>query len=219
MRKIAWLFAVLLLPALAEAQPSEATLPRWDFNVSVAQFNANPDGPDEAYDDWYSTGRIATSIGYYWSENLKIEVEYANTGDGSIFLQEFIRLPNGQVYPFALEESHHLQQASIRLVWQFFDNRWVHPYINVGAVVDIDRRRYNDLPGNYYPVDPRIVPPQLVRDLYPSGSVSDYGVGASYGGGVKFFVSQKAYLNTGMQFTYADRIKTATFLAGFGFEF
>ena len=218
MRRISWLFAVLLVPALAEAQPSEAVLPRWDFNVSVAQFNANPDRHEATYDDWYSTGRIATSIGYFWSENLKTEIEYANTGDGSIFLQEFIRLPNGQVYPFSVEETHHLQQASIRLVWQFFDNRWVHPYLNIGAVVDIDRRSY-DRPGNYYAVDPRVVPPQLVSDRYPSGSVVDYAGGVSYGGGAKFFVSQKAYLNTGMQFTYGDRFKTAAFLAGFGLEF
>lgn len=218
MRRITGLFAVLLIPALAEAQPSEATLPHWDFNVSVAQFNANPGRHEATYDDWYSTGRIATSIGYYWSENLKTEIEYANTGEGSIFLQEFFRLPNGQVYPLSVEEYHHLQQASIRLVWQFFDNRWVHPYLNVGAVLDIDRRTY-DVPASYYPVDPRGVPPQFVRDQYPSGTVVDYGGGVSYGGGVKFFVSQQAYLNTAMQFTYGDRFKTASFLAGFGFEF
>jgi hypothetical protein len=208
----------LLLPALAEAQPSESAIPRWDFNVDVAQFNAKPQRDEASYDDWYATGRIATSIGYYWSANLKTELEYANTGEGSIFLQEFIRLPNGQVYPFSLEESHHLQQASIRLIWQFFDNRWVHPYVNVGAVVDIDRHRY-DSPGNYYPVDPRIVPPQLVSDLYPSGGKTEYGAGVSYGGGVKFFVSQNTYLNTGMQFTNGDRFKTAAFLGGFGYEF
>jgi hypothetical protein len=218
MRIITWLFAILLIPALAEAQASEASFPHWDFNVSVAQFNANPDRHEAAYDDWYATGRVAASIGYYWSENLRTEIEYANTGEGTIFLQEFIRLPNGQSYPVSLEESHHLQQAAIRVVWQFFDNRWVHPYVNVGAVVDINRRQY-DLAGAYYPVDPRIVPPQIVRDRYPSGSVVDYGAGVSYGGGVKFFVSQKAYLNTGMQFTYGDRFKTAAFLAGFGFEF
>ena len=217
MRRITWIFAILLVPSLAQAQASEATGPRWDFNVSVGGFSANPDRREATYDDWYSAGRIATSIGYYWSENLKTEIEYANNGDGSIFLNEFIRLPNGQVYPFAVEEYHHLQQASIRVVWQFFDNRWVHPYVNAGAVVDIDRRRY-DL-DNYYPVDPRVVPPQLVRERYPAGSVAEYGGGVSYGGGVKFFVSQTAYLNTGMQFTYGGRFKTAAFLAGFGFEF
>ena len=231
MRKIGLVLGILIaLAASAEAQSPFASAkatadktadqPRWDLNVSGGLFNGKPGENDTAYDDdWYQSGRVATSIGYYWTENLKTELEFATTSEGSRYIQDYVRFPNGQVYPYSIEKFHRLQQTSLRMAWQFLDNTWVHPYLNGGFVFDVDRTRYHVPEQYYYPGDPRTNQPQLVRSQFNSGKIMDYGGGVSVGGGAKFYVSPKAYINTGMQVTYGHPSSTVSFLAGFGIDF
>lgn len=93
------------------------------------------------------------------------------------------------------------------------------PYLNGGLVFDVDRTRYHVPEQCYYPGDPRGGPPQLVNNLINSGEVTDYRDGVTVGGGTKIYVSQNAYLNTGILTTYARPAATVTFLVGFGFDF
>lgn len=221
MRKFAWIFVVLLAADAAEAQQAASQPPRWDVNINIGTFGARP-GESEPphYNDWYFEGRYAASIGYYWTENLKTELEFAHTGEGTQYVQEYVRVPNtGFPYLLSIEKAHRLQQTSLRMVWQFFDNRWVHPYVNAGIVLDVDRNRYHLPQQFYYPGDPRTNPRVLVRPEFQSGTNRAYRAGFSFGGGSKFYVSPNAYLNTGMQATVGSPFKTVALLAGFGAEF
>jgi hypothetical protein len=112
-----------------------------------------------------------------------------------------------------------LQQVSARAVWQFNDNAWVHPYLNAGVVADIDRvRRFS--PEFYYPPgDPRLGPLGTVRPDINREPDTDYRAGISFGGGSKFYVSPSAYVNAGIQLTYAKPAATVSLLAGFGIDF
>jgi hypothetical protein len=209
---------VLLLSATtAEAQ----SRPRLDVNLNVGTFGVRPDRADPRnYDDWYSEGRYAASIGYYWTENLETEFEFATSGEGRQYIQEFVRVsavPNA--YSVSIEKFHRLQQTSLRMVWQFFDNTWVHPYVNGGVVLDINRSRQYAPPQYYYPGNPVTTPPVLVRPDVTPGTEYDYRASFAFGGGAKFFVSPNSYINTGAQLSLGDQFKTITLLAGFGMEF
>lgn len=219
MRKIAWVFILLTGAATAEAQDAP-NRPRWDVNFNVGAFVADPGERDYPYHDWYSEGRYAAAIGYYWTEHLKTELEFAHSGEGSRFIQDFATVPGiGAVHPISIEAFHRVQQTSARVVWQFGHNTWVHPYVNAGYVLDAERRRYHAPSQYYYPGDPRARPPVLVRPELNSGPRYDYRSGVSVGAGSKFYVSPKAYINTGLQWTYARPAKTLTLLGGFGVEF
>ena len=220
MRTALWIVAVLLVIAgAAEGQTMEP--PRWDFGVSASLFNGRPGQQAGGYqDEWYFDGRYAASLGRYWTDHFKTEIELATTGEGRRFTQTSFPVP-GRPYPYpvSIEEFRRLRQVSARAVWQFYDNAWVHPYLNAGVVVDIDRvRRFS--PEFYYPPgDPRLGPLGTVRPAINLEPNTDYRTGISFGGGSKFYVSPRAYVNAGMQLTYAKPAATVSLLAGFGVEF
>jgi opacity protein-like surface antigen len=220
MRKFLWIFAVLLTSSgVAEAQT--AGLDRWDVNLSAGLFQNKPFEHTNSWDDeWYGEGRYAASIGYYWTEHFKTELEFAHTTEGSRWHQEFVRVPGTSIsHPITTEVFHRLQQGSARAVWQFNENSWVHPYVNGGFVVDRERRTWRATEQFYYPTTPRTQPPVLLRPGIGGADVMEYRYGVTVGGGSKFYVSPNAYVNTGMQVTYAKPATTISFLAGFGVNF
>ena len=224
MRKTAWILLLLFTATAAQAQQSASAKtperPRWDVNITIGAFGADPGERDYPYHDWYTEGRYAASIGYYWNEHLKTELEFAHSGEGSRFIQDFAQVPGtGAIQPISIEAFHRVQQASARVVWQFLDNTWVHPYVNAGYVFDAERRHFHSPIQYYYPGDPRTRPPILVRPELNSDPSYDLRSGVSIGAGSKFYVSPQAYINTGVQWTYARPAKTLTLLGGFGVEF
>jgi hypothetical protein len=225
MRKIAWIFILLAGTANAANAQSTSTVtppepPRWDVNLNAGLFGHRPGNFDDRYNNWYSEGRYATSIGYYWTEHLKTELEFAHSGEGERYVQDVVRVPGtGALHSVAVEAFNRLQQTSLRMVWQFGSNTWVHPYVNAGYVLDADRQRRRSPVTYSYPGDPRAVPPILVRPEINSGPDIEYRSGVSVGVGSKFYVAPAAYINTGVQWTYTRPAKTITFLSGFGMEF
>lgn len=223
MRRFTWILIVLAGVSGADAQPvsaKAAAWPRWDVNFNIGAFGANPGEREYPYDDWYSEGRYAISLGYYWNTHLKTELEFAHSGEGSRFIQDFAPVPGtGVIQPISIEAFHRVQQASARVVWQFLDNTWAHPYVNAGYVLDSERRRSYSPVHFYYPGDPRTRPPVPVRPELNGAPRYEHRSGVSLGAGSKFYVSPNAYINTGVQWTSTHPAKTVTVLGGFGVEF
>lgn len=222
MRRFLWVLIILPMAAAAEAQTAATVpdVPRWDVNVNAGIFGHRPAQGGQSYDNWYSEGRYAASVGYYWTQHLKTELEFARSPEGDRHVQELARVPGTSAFhPVHGQSFHRLQQTALRMVWQFGDNAWVHPYVNGGVVLDADRQRRH-LPVTYtYPGDPRTVPPILVRPGMDTAPDTVYRTGVSIGGGSKFYVAPQAYLNTGALWTYARPAKTITFYTGIGWEF
>jgi opacity protein-like surface antigen len=218
MRKYSWIFAIFLGIGVgtAEAQSDSTPRPRWEASASAGLIEARPDDNDLRYhDNWYADGRYAGAISYYWTRHLKTEFEYAVTGEGSRFVEDHVNLA-GTVYPTYFEEFHRLQQASLRMVWQFRDNEWVHPYVSAGVVLDAERTRHH-APAQYQtPI--RGNPPVLVRQPLDVRDDLRRG-GVTVGGGAKFYMSKNAFFNAGAIGTYAKPAATVSLIAGFGIEF
>ena len=225
MRVIACMFAILLTGArIAGAQAAEPG-PRWDLNVGAGLLNARPEesAARNTYDHWYSEGRYAIGLGYYWTENFKTEIEFAHSPEASRYVQDLVNIPGtGQVYPYSFESFHRIQHASVRAVWQLLDNTWVHPYLNGGLLLETERHHYH-VPQQYRPPpDPRSpppFPPMVLRPEFTSGPLTEHRGGVTVGGGAKFYASTNGYISTGMQVTYAKPATTVNFVAGFGFDF
>jgi len=220
MRKTAWLFALLLVPAGAAAQGAGVVQPpKWDAGLTIGFFEARPDTLTNGYgDNWYGEGRYAASAGYYWTTHFKTEVEFAHSGEASRYVQEFTRLPNGQTYSYSAQRFHRLQHASVRAVWQFLDNQWVTPYVSAGALLEIDRQRYH-VPSQYqFPTAPS-GRPGLLRGEFNSDHNTEHRGGVTVGAGTKFYMSPKSYINTGAVWTYAKPATSISFVAGIGIDF
>ena len=219
MRRITWIFAVLLATSAAEAQSPD--FKKWDFGTSVGMFEVAPGDDDDAYDEWYLEGRYSASIGRYWTRNLKTEIEFATSGEGSQFRQGYVRPPGSNaIHPFTYEQHHRIQQATARVVYQFLDNTWVHPWMSAGVVYEMDHQRFDVPPGFLYSsYDPRVPLPVPIVPQTTPGKSTDHRVGGSIGAGTKVYVSPNSYFNTGIVASFTKPSATWTFLLGFGIDF
>ena len=220
MRTFTSTFVVLL----AVSGPVRAQTPgdpkKWEVGGSAALFYAAPGLNDTQYrDQWYFEGRYSAAIAHYWTENLKTEVEYATSGEGSTYRQEYRTVPgNPANYPYSVESFHRLAQASVRMVWQFGTNRWVHPYVSGGFVGDRERRRIH-VAEQYQYVSGRSSDPIVrVGEFDPEPTV-EYRLGVTAGAGVKVYMSPNTFFNIGAIGSYSRRAATLSFLAGFGLDF
>ena len=218
MRNISWLFVILLGigAGTAHAQSAPAPMPGWEAGASIALIEVNPEKVDATYyDKWYARGRYAGSIARYWTEHLKTEYEYSWSGEASRFVQDYVTL-GGVQYPYGREEFHQLQQHSLRMVYQFGDNQWVHPYLSAGVVVDVDRQRVKT-PVTYQPNGRGGV--ILVQNPSDTGDQLRTQAGVTIGGGAKFYMTRNAFFNAGAIGTYTKPTRTISLVAGFGVDF
>lgn len=228
-RPLCFAFCLLLgiSPATAQQPPSTTTpagsQKRWDAGGTVGLFQSSPDSIGAPYgDDWYFEGRYAVSVGRYWTEHFKTEVEFATTGEGFRYAQRFANVPGvPPQYSYGVEEYFRLNQLSGRVVWQFLENSWVHPYVFAGAAYDAERRR-GRVPEQYFysSPDPRLPANRiLVTGAIDREAETVHRVGGIAGVGAKFYMSPNAYFNTGVIASRAKPATTVSFVGGFGIDF
>ena len=222
MRGISWIFLILLgMAGAAEARQSEAVPDRKNFDVVFTVAGAEmkqATNPTLYADDWYGTARYAVAIGGYWTEHLKTEVEYARFGEGSLFYQDYKRLPgSAQQYPFHYEIIHRVEHLSLRMTWQFGNNSWIHPYLSGGVAGERDRLQYHT-EVQYLSLTGRAQDTVQVTPLYTATRRYDYNVAVTAEGGAKFYVSRSAFIKSGLNWTYSTNPRISLF-AGFGIDF
>jgi hypothetical protein len=215
MRRNGCVFVVLLgICASAEAQTTPDR-PKVEVAASIGVISASPGENNSQYDDdWYGQGRYAASIAYYWTRHLKTEFEHQWSGEGQRYFQDFTRVNGVPVY-YSVQSYHQLQQSSLRVVWQFRDNAWVHPYVSAGAVLDIERQHSHTPP--IYQTSGR--DPLLLGNAVHSGHRTELRGGWTIGGGAKFYMTEQAFFNTGLVGTFSKPAGTVSVVAGFGIDF
>ncbi len=108
---------------------------------------------------------------------------------------------NGSPYPYQTEQFFQLQQSTLRVVWQFRDNAWVHPYLSAGAVMDIEHAAVPR--ADHVSTERAAVGAVLVSNGSDSGDRYEVRGGVSVGGGAKIYMTQRAFFNTGAIVTYS----------------
>jgi hypothetical protein len=191
--------------------------------VTAGLFEANPKQTDGPYgDDWYSQGRYGLSVGRFWTEHIKTEMEVAATGEGTRYTQRYATVPGvPPYYPVNVQEYYQLAQLSGRAVWQFFENSWVHPYVFGGLSVDAERHRVV-IPEQFFylSADPRNPASRIpVSPIGTADPETDYRVGAIAGFGTKVYMSPRSYFNTSFVMSQAKPARSVSFVAGFGWDF
>ncbi|HYB97072.1 MAG TPA: hypothetical protein VEC39_19020 [Vicinamibacterales bacterium] len=222
MDRISWVFTILLIASSAFAQQAPDH-PRWDAGVTAGPFWSNPAPPDSFnYDDWYFEGRYAASIGRYWTTHLKTELEVATSGEGHRYVMRHANVPGVPAYyPITSEEYFRLQQVSGRMMWQFGENSWVHPYVFGGVALDIERKRAQ-LPEQFFHTtnDPRVAPTRiLITPRVQIGPEHSYRAAAIAGIGTKVYMTPNAFFNAAFVTSHNATARAAALTAGLGVDF
>jgi hypothetical protein len=151
--------ACLLVTVTGASAQTATPAPAWDSSALTGLFLGHPGrlaATDSTFDDWYNAGTLAITAGRYLTPHLKAEGEFAISGEGARYVQEFVQVPGAGLYPIGSEHMVRTHGVSAGLAWQFFDNQWVHPFVFGGVELDFDRTRMHTWAQSYYRGDPRI---------------------------------------------------------------
>jgi hypothetical protein len=140
--------AWLLSAGAAVAQDaSRAPLTRGDAHFVIGWQNLHKEQPQQHYNDWVNAIFYgAAGAGWYWTDNLKTQVDFGAGTQGQQYRYDPI-VVNGQTTGSSSRVTVREQSVAVAQHYQFFRNQWFHPH--VGAGVDIARETTTE---QYQPV-------------------------------------------------------------------
>jgi len=217
-RTLLFSIACLTLAVSAHAQGA-APAPRWDVAGSIGSFASNPEPIRPYGSDWYHEARFAASVGRYWTSHFKTELEFATTTEGSRFSNRNAPIPGvPSYYPISVQEYFQLNQLSVRAVWQFFDNAWVHPYMFGGVTFDAQRQE-TLIPEQFFYPDPRSPSTRIPVTPPIQQQETAHLFGTTAGAGAKVYLTKNAFFNGAVVASYTQPRRTVSFTGGFGLDF
>jgi hypothetical protein len=194
--------------------------PRADAAAYVGWFGANKSELD-GYDDWYKgVWHTSLSSGYYWTEQLKTEVEFGGTTRGEIyeFPSPFDPVTPAIAGPIGHEFS--TQRLAVSQHYQFFHNTFFHPTVGGGVALTWETTE-REIP----PVFDRTPPPPgqvpVIRQLQPArteGPETTLRTMAFATTGFKAYFTERAFFRSDLHVMFTDRVEDVTLRFGFGMD-
>jgi hypothetical protein len=151
-----------------------------------------------------------------WTTHLKTEVSWAVSGEGRQAVARAITLP-GQTapVPYYVDQRTRVRSATATTAWQFFDNQWVHPFVEAGVAIDWQTSRTRD-PGFVFYTDPRS--PVRIPGL-DDRTHKQVALRALLGAGAKLYVTEQLFVRLDTRGVFATRLEHLSFRGGLGFDF
>jgi Outer membrane protein beta-barrel domain len=197
-RRLSTLPVLLILAFSTRAGAQSATaLPVWDVSAVTGLFVGMPRDltERETYDNSYHVPTVGITFGRHFTPHLKVEGEALFSSEGERFVQRLVTVPGLGSQVIGAEQKVRTHSASASLVWQFFENQWVHPFVLAGATVDFDRERIHTYPQSFFRGDPRLPGDELT---IATDQVDELGTHAQVRGllgvGIKVYVSRGAFV-------------------------
>jgi opacity protein-like surface antigen len=212
--------ALLLVGLLAQAQPPPAPvpqLPRADAHFVIGWQNIRKDQPQNHYNDWLNDIFYGgAGAGFYWTDNLKTQVDF---GAGTRAKQyRYRQVPaNGGIAYESSRLTLRQQAVSIGQQYQFFRNQWFHPHLGVG--VELARETTTE---EYEPItffDNVTRTSRVIQPARTEGPEHDFIARAFAEGGMKAYITRRAFFTGDMRMMFRHGIDEVLFRAGFGFDF
>lgn len=213
--------AWLLGAALAGAQePSRTPLIRGDAHVVLGWQNLHKAQPvEERYGNDWINGIFFGGVGagWYWTDNLKTQVDFGGGTKGRQYRYEPI-FTNGVVSGSASSRVT-VQQQSVAVAqhYQFFRNQWFHPH--VGAGVDIARETTRE---EYDPVSVFDPITRISRQVAPARieGPEHRTIARPFGElGFKAYMTRRAFFTGDTRLMFKGGVDEVLFRFGFGVDF
>ena len=210
---------VLNLPSFAAAQALSAVSlgdpapPGWDASGHLSWLTVDKTGIAPEWDRWYDVASFGGSLGRFVGPHLKVEVDAATSASANVYVQRQVSIPT-QPYPIFVSQPHRFRMTTVSggAAYQFFDNRWFHPFVGAGIEAARETRTVEPV---FFPT----VPPGTVV-LDPPGTTSTWRALPFADVGFKLFVSERAFLRSDVRTTF-DRngVSHVSWRNGLGFDF
>ena len=191
---------------------------RWDVAGSVGWQAVNKSDLAAEWNDWYDAAALGVSAGYYLTPHLKVEADISTTNAGRLFIDEPIAVP-ALGYPYNPPREHRFRATTFTAgaAYQFFENRWFHPFVTAGVAATYETQRADALL-----LAPLVAPSRVLIPLPQLQAVSAAAtaVHALAGTGFKAYVSERAFVRGEVRSAFSTRqVESVVWRAGVGFDF
>jgi opacity protein-like surface antigen len=181
----------------------------WDVAGSVGWRGVNKSDVAPSWNDWYDVAIFSASAGRYITPHIKIDVDLSNTTTGRVFGENLVGIPAAVSYYRFREFGRGTAAAT--LAYQFFENRWVHPFL--GAGIEGAREKERIEVHLLSPIGP--VPAILSTETHIRFSARPLVTG-----GVKAYASERAFIRGDVLLTLSsDGAESAVWRVGVGVDF
>lgn len=201
-------------PAWAAAQTAPAAIPRNDIGFSIGWAGAEHDIQDQRR--WRGSLLAGLSVGHYWTDHLKTEVDASWSSPRENEVYEAIERQGGYTYALSEYRAHDIR-VGVSQVYQFGRNEWVHPYVGIG--VDVVRREASleRLPQSRTVfVQNRNIPVDIPAARERKTKVFAQGVVKT---GLKMYVGEKTFFTTELKFGVRSDVDHLVWKFGMGVDF
>jgi hypothetical protein len=201
--------ALTATQAFAQVQLVPATVPRFDMEGQVGWTNVGVTGL-QTFDTDYTAPSASGSVGIGLTRHVSATFGAGYSGHGSLYSNSVMVIP-GQTTQYTYSE-HRFQTVMFRsaIRYQFFENRWVHPSVAIGAQV----ARETDRVTTQGMLSPGGVPLAAMTEERQRSQLAPF-----ISAGVKFYVAERLYIRTGLDVTLAARDRRIAWMSGVGVDF
>jgi len=205
-------------PAVAQTAQTPS-LPKWDFTAHADLFMARQKNEERCCsDDWYHVFAGGAGLGFYWTPNVKSEVDLSSALEGDVYVAEIVPVPNVAFAPHRVGRRHYRQTTlSATQVYQFYRNAWFHPMVGAGLDVQFERARARFEPLRVFRPDFRnseIIQPEQIEPPTVRTRLRPFVVT-----GFKAYASDHAFFRMDLKVAPVDDRSQVSWRFGVGIDF
>ena len=200
----------------AAAQP-RAPLSRGDVSGTLGWLSVDK-GSAGPYDlrNWAQSVFGSAAAGWYWTDNLKTEIEFGAGNEGRSYLGRQLVI-GGRISYETRETEAYRRTLAIGQQYQFFHNAWFHPHVAAGANLTWERATTYVNPVVLYDDVARTA--RVVSPARTEGPKTTAAVHPFVATGFKAYMSKRTFFRNDLRVAFRDGVDEVLLRFGFGIDF
>lgn len=191
--------------------------PRADLAGTIGWLVVNKEAPGEPRDDnWHSSLFGAASAGWYWTENLKTELDAGAGTANRVFRTQAVTVAGRQGYA-STDTRFSRRTLGISQQYQFFHNAWFHPHLAVG--VNVTQERFTRRTQQFFIYDVNSRTSEVQPPATTDGPRSEITVRPFVATGFKAYMTRRAFCRGDFRAALRGGIDEVLFRFGVGVDF
>jgi hypothetical protein len=171
-------------------------------------------GPSDT--DWYSRSAVASgAAGWFWTDNLKTEVEAGATSRATLYGYWTEQL-GPQTVAHSARFRHSTRRVAASQHYQFFRNAWFHPFVGAGVDLTWDTRERDHITS--YPFVPPTGPSRHQDEQFADPATTEFDARPFVLVGYKAYLSPRVFFRNDLRFTIGHVLEEVMVRFGFGFD-
>jgi hypothetical protein len=202
-------------PAWAQPAQPRSPVSRVDLTGMVGSLSVDKSELTE-YNNWFSSWSGSGSVGWYWTDHLKTEVELAASSKIDRDVYTYEQVGNLQISRES-EYQFSTRRVAVGQHYQFFRNAVFHPFVAAGIDLNWEQIAHEDGPARVFDITGRQSTIGEPAVTHPDRTELHTRPFATFG--FKAYLTPRGFFRTDLKFVIDGGVEEVLFRFGFGVDF